>query len=130
MPGTCSQLIKQIAAISALAFCSMHSNAQWINQDLKVLAADGEENDQLGSSIAVSSGRLVIGSRLDNSTASGAGSVYVFDTATGTQLMKLIPDPGSNGAFFGNSIAISDALGVVAIGAPEDSLKINDAGAV
>lgn len=80
----------------------------------KLLASDGAPNDNFGYSLAIGGGYIIVGARRNNN-GSGLGSVYVFDSETGVQLMKLVPSDGAKGGSFGSSVAIAD--GVIAVGA-------------
>jgi FG-GAP repeat protein len=80
---------------------------QTIHEDLKLLASDGEAQDNFGWAIAIDDG-LVVGS--------ASGSAYVFNALTGAQIAKLLPNDGGAFQGFGKSIAIDD--GIVAVGAP------------
>jgi len=73
----------------------------------KVLANDGEDRDLFGSSVALSDGRLVVGAPGDDDLADGAGSAYIFDVNSGTQLVKLVADDGGQFHAFGTSVDIS-----------------------
>lgn len=73
----------------------------------KVLANDGEDRDLFGSSVALSDGRLVVGAPGDDDLADGAGSAYIFDANTGTQLIKLLAGDGGRFHSFGTSVDIS-----------------------
>ncbi len=42
-----------------------------------------------------------------------SGSAYLFDTTTGDQIAKLLPDDGAAIDFFGHSVAISGATAIV-----------------
>lgn len=86
----------------------------------KLVASDGETFDAFGIAVAVENSVAVVGALSD--THDGVykcGSVYVFDTGTGQQIMKLVPADSSINQAFGRSVAISD--GKVIIGASGDS---------
>ena len=89
---------------------------------------DPTENDVFGISVAVSGTTAVIGAYGDDpGGVNGAGTAYVFDTASGALLATLNnPDP-TPGDFFGNSVAVSGTTAVV--GAPyDDPGGVGDAG--
>jgi sulfur relay (sulfurtransferase) DsrC/TusE family protein len=73
-------------------------------------------NDQFSFSVAVSGNLMVVGSYLDDTGATDAGSVYVYDLNNGTPTVPLFtlnnPEPASNDRF-GRSIAISGTRLVV-----------------
>lgn len=72
---------------------------------MKLVASDGEHDDQFGISVAMSHGKAVVGSWL-------AETAYVFDTATGEELRKI----HFNRSTFGRSVGLVGDLAVV--GAP------------
>jgi hypothetical protein len=68
----------------------------------KVLAFDGVANARFGHSVAVGSGRIVVGAYGDNG---GRGSAYIFDL-DGNQLAKITASDGAVNDLFGFSVAI------------------------
>ncbi|MCH8152544.1 MAG: FG-GAP repeat protein, partial [Planctomycetes bacterium] len=76
-------------------------------QLFKLRADDGAPFDWFGHSVAISGTTGIVG-------AYSSGAAYLFDTTTGKQLAKLLP----NGGALGNSVAISSATAIV--GAPGD----------
>ncbi len=67
-------------------------------------------NDFFGSSVAISGTRIVVGASTDDTGATDAGSVYVYDLASQTPGIPTVvlnnPDP-AEGELFGASVAIS-----------------------
>jgi hypothetical protein len=84
------------------------------NQLAKIKASDGAAGDQFGYSVAVGSGRIVVGAKVDD----GLGSVYIFDL-NGTQLAKIVASDGTTGDQFGYSVAVGS--GRIVVGAPDDN---------
>jgi len=97
-------------------------------QLFKLLASDGTEGDQFGSSIAISGNLAVIAASADDENGSHSGSVYIFDVTTGQQLFKLLAADGAAFDFFGRSVAISGNLAF--IGADGDNDNGSDSGSV
>ncbi len=97
-----------------------------IQQQAKLLAADGELSDRLGKAVAMSGDTLVVSAPSDRiGTQDGQGSAYVF-TRTGTtwsQQAKLTASDGKAEDFFGDSVAISDDT--IVVGVPNKSLRVN-----
>jgi hypothetical protein len=87
------------------------------NQLTKITASDGATNDYFGQSVAVGSGRIVVGSYFDDDDGSGSGSAYIFDL-DGNQLTKITASDGASGDFFGISVAVGS--GRIVIGAYGD----------
>ena len=79
----------------------------------KLVANDQAAEDRFGSSVAVSGELAIVGSHLDDDNAGNSGSVYAFDTASGAQLMKLVPDDGASQDQFGYSVALSGRTAIV-----------------
>lgn len=104
------------------------SGGSW-TQQAKIAAADGDENDTFGSSVALSDDgtTAVIGAASDDDPNggeerySGAGSAYVFSDAGGwSQQTKLAADDGESGDGFGSAVSLSGDGTTTIIGAPED----------
>lgn len=70
-------------------------------QVTKLLAADGEENDYFGISVAISGGLALVGASGEDENGASAGAAYLFDVATGQQLRKITPDGSAALDFFG-----------------------------
>ncbi len=113
--------------IPGLLFCALLTGiviiavpvwGQVINEDTKLVANDGAAYDGFGKSVAIAGGMIAIGAWDDDDNGPGSGSAYVFDAATGGQLVKLLPNDGGAGEAFGISIAIDN--GIVAVGAWSD----------
>lgn len=85
----------------------------------KVTPLDGQSGDFFGYSVSMDAGLLLVGAYGDDDNGSNSGSAYVFDAATGQQLLKLKPNDGAASDRFGSSVAIHN--GVAVIGAPGDS---------
>src|SRR6056300_119332 len=83
----------------------------------KITASDAADNVQFGNSVAIGSGRIVVGARLDDDNGSGSGSAYIFDL-DGTQLAKITASDGAANHWFGYSVAIGN--GRIVVGASED----------
>ena len=87
-------------------------------QIAKLLADDGAASDWFGWSVAISGAIAIVGAQLHDDNGDASGSAYLFDTTTGRQIAKLLPDDGATADFFGRSVAISGATAIV--GAPID----------
>ena len=82
-------------------------------QIAKLLPNDGGSWDWFGWSVAISGATAIVGAPSDNDNGDDSGSAYLFDTTTGTQIAKLLPDDGWFGDSFGNSVAISGTIAIV-----------------
>jgi hypothetical protein len=79
----------------------------------KLLPGDGATSDQFGLSVAISGTTAIVGAQGDDDNGTQSGSAYLFDTVSGLQTAKLLPDDGAFADFFGFSVSIS---GTTAIG--------------
>ena len=68
----------------------------------KIQANDAAANDYFGSAVAVSDTRIVVGAYGEDTTASDAGSAYIFDIY-GNQLAKIQASDAAAGDNFGGS---------------------------
>ena len=75
------------------------------NQLTKITASDGDSSDNFGHSVAVGSGRIVVGAPYDNDNGSDSGSAYIFDL-NGNQLAKITASDGAADDWFGYSVAV------------------------
>ena len=87
-------------------------------EDHKLIASDGAEEDFFGSSVAVWGDIAVIGAFQDDDNGLDSGAAYVFEVSTGEQLAKLLPSDGSFDDEFGWSVGVHDEIAI--IGAPDD----------
>ncbi len=79
----------------------------------KLLPKDGAAGDLFGSLVAISGARAIVGAYRDDNNGADSGSAYLFDTTTGSQIAKLLPNDGATFDFFGTSVAISGATAIV-----------------
>lgn len=106
------------------AYVFTRAGGSWTQQD-KLVASDGEEEDSLGRSAAVSADgtTALIGAPVDdNGSGVGAGAVYVFEGSGGSwvQQEKLVADNVGSSGFFGWSVALSADGKTALIGAESD----------
>ncbi len=97
----------------------------------KLVATDAADNDRFGTSVAVSSDRIVAGAALDdNENGNGAGSAYVFEpdtSGTFTQTDKLLANEFAPAERFGQSVATSGDR--IVAGAPIPKAEFDGPGA-
>jgi hypothetical protein len=82
-------------------------------QIAKLIPNDGTSTLRFGGSVAISGTTALVGAIGDNTNGSQAGSAYLFDTRTGSQITKLLADDGSNTDFFGYAVAISGSTTLI-----------------
>jgi hypothetical protein len=104
---------------------------QW-EIEAKLVALDGAEGDQFGTSVAIAESRIVVGSPTDSDNGFQSGSAYVFryypETPGWLQEQKIIASDGTSSDFFGFSTAISDNR--VVVGSPLEGGTASNRGAV
>lgn len=98
----------------------------------KLVASDGQEDDEFGYSVAVSGDVIVVGAYGEDAAGSNAGAGYLFHRRLGGpdawgQTAKLSAINAMDGDHFGWSVAISED--VVVIGAPDGDAGVSDTGA-
>jgi len=84
-------------------------------------------SDQFGSAVAASGSTLAIAAHLDNTGATDAGAVYLFDGASGALLRTFTNPTPANGDQFGFSISAM-AGNVIIVGARQDDTGATNAG--
>jgi hypothetical protein len=84
----------------------------------KIKPSDGAANDTFGDSVAVGSGRIVVGAPADDDTATNTGSAYIFNLS-GTQLAKIKASDAAANDLFGGSVSVGS--GRIVVGARDDS---------
>jgi len=88
----------------------------------KLIASDGAAGDRFGSSVAVGSGRIVVGANYDDDNGSQSGSAYIFDL-DGNQLGIITASDGAAGDYFGESVAVGS--GRIVVGAKHHNVGSN-----
>jgi len=82
-------------------------------------ASDGEDDDFFARAVAIHDGLALVGAPYNDDAGSQSGSAYLFDSATGTELQKLVAFDGASSQLFGISVDLSATHAV--IGAMKDS---------
>ncbi|MEZ6242434.1 MAG: GC-type dockerin domain-anchored protein [Phycisphaerales bacterium] len=86
----------------------------------KLVADDSVADDEFGFSIAIDGDLVVVGAWRADPNGDRSGAAYVFDVATGAQIMKLLPDDGAASDGFGYDVAIdADLIAVSSIAAAD-----------
>ncbi len=80
-----------------------------------------DETDSFSSSVAISGHTVVIGAEYQNDTGDRLGSAYLFDTITGRQIARLLPDDPTAEDFFGTHVSISGKTAIVGAWGDDDS---------
>jgi hypothetical protein len=114
---------------AAYVFARNSGAADNWGQVQKLTAADAENNDRFGNSVAISGDTVVVGAPYEDSAGSNRGAAYVFARNSGGadawgQVGKLTASDAQDSDQFGDSVAISD--GTLVVGAPyEDGAGSN-----
>ena len=106
-------LIIPLLATGALVLSTAPAYADLGDQLAKLLADDGAAGDSFGISVAISGATAIVGADLNDDLGSYSGSAYLFDIISGQQIVKLLPDDGTENDSFGNSVAISGTITIV-----------------
>ncbi len=99
-------LIMPLLAAGAMVLSTGPAYADLGDQLFKLLAADGAAGDDFGTSVGIRGTTAIVGAWADDDNGSNSGSAYLFDTTTGKQIAKLLPDDGAAADFFGHAVAI------------------------
>ena len=86
-----------------------------VTQIAKLLADDGLDNDQFGSSVGISGTTAIVGAIFSDSSGLNSGAAYLFDTKTGQQIAKLLPNDGAQSDQFGSSVGIDGNTAIVGL---------------
>lgn len=98
------------------------------SEDVKLLPSLGMTGDSFGSAVTTDGARVAVGAAKADALGQDSGAAYVFDAATGSELMRLVPSNGAAGDHLGASIAMDGAR--VVVGAPGADGVGPDSGAV
>jgi len=83
-------------------------------EQVKLLASDGETEDRFGISVGISGNTAIVGAYMFGTSGwGGIGAAYLFDTTTGQQISKLTASDGDNRDQFGIGVAISGNTAIV-----------------
>jgi|TARA_B100001094_G_scaffold178442_1_gene172502 tricorn protease-like protein len=96
-----------------------------VGQQIKKIQASAQADDNFGLSVAASSSRIVVGAPFEDTTASNAGSAYIFDI-NGKQFRKIQANDAAANDYFGSAVAVSDTR--IVVGAYGEDTTASDAG--
>jgi hypothetical protein len=101
------------AALSVLLLAALAANVN--AAEVKITASDGAAEDQFSYSVAISGDYAVVGAWGDDDAGSYSGSAYIFkrDGTVWTEQAKITASDGTEGDYFGCSVAISGDCAVV-----------------
>ena len=116
------------ASDAGAAYIFTRSGTTW-SQQQKIQASDAQASDNFGISAAISGDIVVVGSYVEDTTATDAGAAYIF-TRSGTtwsQQQKIQASDAQATDYFGISLAISGDT--VVVGAHGEDTGASGAGA-
>jgi len=87
----------------------------------KLISDDGQGSDRFGDSVAISGTTAIVGAPQKNDFGTYSGAAYLFDTITGKQIAKLIPNDSEMLDNFGVSVAISENTAIVGSSSDDDN---------
>ncbi len=90
-------------------------------QIAKLTASDGASSDTFGRDVAVCGATAIVGARADDDNGIDSGSAYLYDTATGQQVAKLIASDGQMQDRFGGAVGIAGGTAVVGAQGDDDN---------
>lgn len=102
-----------VVVLALLSMMTAAVQAGWQEQ-VKLLASDGETGDRFGVSVAISGNTVIAGAYMDDNRGLVAcGAAYLFDATTGQQMSKLMASDADNYDQFGIGVAIDGDTAIV-----------------
>ncbi|MCH8260185.1 MAG: FG-GAP repeat protein, partial [Planctomycetes bacterium] len=114
-------LITPLLVAGTMVLSTAPAYADLGDQLFKLLPDDGAANDTFGSSVSISGDIAIVGAHQNDDNGSSSGSAYLFDTITGRQILKLLPDDGAANDDFGVSVAISGTTAIAGAAFDDDN---------
>ncbi|MCR9243474.1 MAG: FG-GAP repeat protein [bacterium] len=105
------------------------ATGSWV-ETAALIPADIDTQDQFGFAVAITTDRVIVGSKFDDDLGSSSGSAYVFEkqpNGTWLEVQKLTASDGAAGQEFGTTVAIDGDYAVV--GCPDGTNGTTPAGA-
>ena len=103
-----------------------YDGSTWVEHQ-EFFASDGAIGDVFGDAVSLSADVAVIGARFDDDNGSNSGSAYVFrfdpDTSQWVEEQKLLASDGTDGDFFGTSVAIFGEVALVGANGHDDAAE-------
>ncbi|MFT7665106.1 MAG: hypothetical protein ACI87A_003341 [Planctomycetota bacterium] len=79
----------------------------------KLIPSDLVAGDLFGQAVAISGRTAIVSSKQDDENGFQSGSAYLFDTVTGLEVAKLIPDDGDVADYFSQSVGINGKTAII-----------------
>ena len=119
------------AASAGSVYIFKKSTDDSITQIAKIQASDAEADDYFGISVSIDGNYIAVGSDGEDTTASSAGSVYIFKIVSDTnvtQIAKIQANDAETYDSFGGSVSMSGDY--IAVGATGEDTTASEAGSV
>ena len=115
---------------SGSAYVFTRVDGVW-TQTAKLLASDGDADDQFGERLDIDQDTIIVGARYDDAMGTWSGSAYIFeyDGASWNEQVKLNAYDAGNSEFFGHDVAIHQGRAMVGAWGQNDPFGLFNAGA-
>lgn len=111
---------------SGAAYIYRWNGSSW-QEEAKLTASDGGEQDIFGNAVSLSGEVALVGAISSNRTHAGAAYVFRFDGSTWQEEAKLTASDGEIGDIFGQSVSISCEVAIVAAALDRNGSSIGSA---
>ena len=114
---------KQLMALLAVAALLLAAGTvSAATETYQLIDSDRFSGENFGNAVGVDGNTAVIGAQSDDDAGAGSGSAYIFgvDAIGGTELFKLTATDAAAGDYFGNAVAISGNVAIVAAYGDDD----------
>ncbi len=94
-----------------------------VNEDAKLLASDGEEDDIFGQAVSISFNKALIGAPGSGGSEPGAAYVFRYDLGSETWIEegKLEPSDGDPGDWFGGTLSLDGDVALISSISDQDN---------
>jgi len=97
-------------ANAGAAYIFVNNSGTWTEQ-IKLVASDAEDFDRFGHSVSISGDSVIVGA--SGESYGGAAYIFVNDSGTWTEQIKLVASDTWDGDNFGISVSISDDYAII-----------------
>lgn len=114
----------QMGASSGSAYVFVRDDSGIWTQQAKLIASDGNFDDQFGISVSADEDTAIIGAFKDDDNGNDSGSAYVFTRGVGgvwMQVSKLTASDGAASDRFGNAVAMDGDTAVIGALSDDDN---------
>lgn len=99
---------------SGSAYVFYNNSGSW-EQQAKIFPSDGANQDQFGSTVAISGNNIIVGASFKDDDGTNSGAAYAFQNNSGTwsQTAKLLANDASGYSYFGDAVAIYNDWAII-----------------